>query len=116
MKFHITRTAALAVLCCVLAAFPVLAEPAEEPKEEAVEEAAESVADEVIEEVAEEIVKETIEETVEEFVEDSNIVVPAVNFYDATEPVVEETPEEVETVEEITEEPTTEQLNLFGEE
>ena len=32
------------------------------------------------------------------------------------EPVVEETPEEVETVEEITEEPTTEQLNLFGEE
>lgn len=32
------------------------------------------------------------------------------------EPVVEETPEEVDTVEEITEEPTTEQLNLFGEE
>ncbi len=45
MKFHITRTAALAVLCCILAAFPVLAQPAEEPKEEAVVQALTLVAE-----------------------------------------------------------------------
>ncbi len=33
MKFHVARTTAAALLCCLLTAFPVLAEPAEAPVE-----------------------------------------------------------------------------------
>ncbi len=45
MKFHVARTTVMALFCCLLMAFPVMAQPTEEPDEEVVVQAMPLVAE-----------------------------------------------------------------------